>query len=228
MSAATDRVRAAWVAFNTPLEALVHELYDDIRGLPTVADGILVPSVAAAQAMRWLRPDGSPASPEEVAAEWHRVDAMPRAMVWWRYESPTGLHLDDEELERVTLVRFDADLDALTRAFPGLPTWPWEAVAAALSMAWAMGPGFPPSWPIWSTAARRASLPTASLSDWRACAADCEIRWRDNPGVRPRDLAQQALFLLAAGASPEEARAAWPAGPSSDAAAKALSALGYQ
>lgn len=205
------------MAFNTPLEAEVPTLYDDIKGLPTVADGILVPNVAAAVAMRWLRPDGSLASPDEIAAEWYRVQSMQKAMAWWKYQSPTGLHLGPDELERVTLARFDDDIAILTKTFPALLSWPWQAIAGAMSMAWAMGPGFPASWLLWSSAARNMA--------WMSCAADCEIRWKDNPGVRPRDFAQQALFLMAAGDTPDEARRSWPAGPAADAAGKALDAI---
>lgn len=83
-------------------------------------------------------------------------------------------------------------------------------------MAWAMGPGFPARWPHWSA--------SATALDWRACAANCEIRWTDNPGVRPRDWVQRALFLEAAGIDPTEARQGWPEGPARDAALRALAA----
>lgn len=218
MTTSIERVRAAWLAYNTPLEGVVHTLYSDVRGLPTVAVGALVSSVAVAQTMRWLRPDGHPASPEEIAAEWQRVKAMPKGLPWRRYKMPGALRLDVAEVERVTLVRFDANLEVLTRTFPALPAWPWQAAAGALSMAWALGAGFPLTWPRWTAAAQAGA--------WRACGADCEIRWRDNPGVRPRNLAQQALFLLAEGVSSAEARAAWPAGPSASTAARALTAFG--
>lgn len=213
-------VSAGWDAFNGPLEGPdIDTLYDDIKGFPTVATGVLVASIAAMQSMAWLRPDGSRASPVEESAEWQRVHAMRPSLVWTAYRSPAGLHLDHAEIQYIVLARLESDVTEFARAFPAFGSWPAAAQAGACSMMWAMGSGFAASWPLWSAAARRL--------DWRACAADCEIRWQDNPGVRPRDMAQQALFLLAAGASSAEARAGWPVGPAADAAARALAAFDW-
>lgn len=208
-------VRAAWDAFNGPLEGPdINTLYDDIKGLPTVATGILVDSITSMQSMAWLRSDGSRATPEEESAEWSRVRAMRPALVWSAYRSPTGLHLAPDEIQRIVTARLDADVEELARVFSDFATWPWQAQAATCSMAWALGAGFSSSWPHWTMA--------ALAQHWDECAANCEIQWSNNPGVRPRDLAQRSLFLLASGMTPDDARASWPSGPASDAAARAL------
>lgn len=219
------RVRAGWVAFNDPLEGHVDSLYLDTKDLETTADGILCDSSAAAQAMAWLKSDGTPASPAEVDAEWHRVKAMRPGLVWSRYRVGGFLHLAPEELERVTLQRLDADAEILAASWPSFTSWPWQAQAAAAALAWGCGPGAQrpgltsPDWPYFhADVARR---------DWRACATSGQLSWTNgNAGVRPRDMAISALFLLAAGASWDEARAAWPADPVADVAAMALAGLG--
>jgi GH24 family phage-related lysozyme (muramidase) len=206
-----DPIRSNWLAFSTCFEGVSPHLYLDIRGLVTVAIGALVDSPSAAAALTgWDNPGG-------VVADWHRVKAMPAGLVWTRYAAPSSPRLTPEGVEAVTLERLELAAAVLARTFPDFPSWPWQAQAATLSMAWAMGPGFASSWPRWAAFAR--------ARDWRSCASDCEIRWQDNVGVRPRNWANAALFLLAAGATDEEARAGWPAGPSAEVAGKALDAL---
>jgi hypothetical protein len=204
------------MGLNTPLEGAIDTLYRDIRGLVTTAAGILCDSPSAAAQFAWVRPDGQPAMSAEVNSDWHRVKNMPAGLLWSRYATPGALRLAPGELERITLDRLDADAAELKRHLPGLPSWPPAAQAATCSMAWAMGPGFPANWPHWTASAK--------ALDWKACAANCEIRWSDNTGVRPRDWVQAALFLEAAGVDPDQARQGWPEGPARDAALRALAA----
>lgn len=194
VSLVDPRVRAGWLAFNAPFEGRIDTLYQDTKGLVTTSVGILCDSVQACQAMTWTRRDGSTASPVEVAAEFHRVKALPPALVWTRYQSPVGLHLGPDELERVVLERLDADAVELARTFPAFASYPPPAQQALLSMAWAMGAGFPRTWPHLAASVR--------AEDWAACAANCEINAVGNPGVIPRSRAQQQLFLAAAGWDP--------------------------
>jgi len=220
------RIRTNWDAFNGPLEGPdVDTLYLDTRGLPTVATGVLVNSIIAMQSMAWVHADGTPASPDEEAAEWDRVREMRPALIWTAYRSPTGLHLPHDEITRIVLERLDSDVALLTRCWPDLPTWPWQAQAAVAALAWAVGAGSQPpgvcsaqEWPHFHADLAR--------QDWRACAVSGQLAWAGNAGVRPRDMAVSALFLLAAGMGWDQARAGWPAGPAMVAAEKALAGLG--
>lgn len=226
------QVRAGWLAFCAPLEggAEVDVMFRDIRGLVTTGEGILIDSPHAAAAIRWVRADGSPAALSDVAAEWWRVKALPPARVWSYYSGAAhgaALRLAPGEVERITLDRLDADVEVLTRRWPAFGSFPAPAQAAILALAWAVGPGStgagitnPHEWPHFDADVDR--------QDWRACAVAGQLRWSDNPGARPRDLCVSALFLLAAGASDEEARAGWPPGPTAAAAGRALDGLGLR
>jgi GH24 family phage-related lysozyme (muramidase) len=206
-----SRVRAGWAAFSACFEGRCAWPYLDIRGLPTVGLGCLL-SEAAFLAQPWTGGDAS--------AGWTALKGAPAGLLFTHYASVTPLRLSEEAIDDLARQRLDADAEQLAKTFPAFSSWPWQAQAAALSMAWAMGAGFPSSWPRWAASAR--------AEDWRGCAANCEIRWTDNMGVRGRDLAQQALFLAAADALPEGGPAAlnWPSGPTRDVALKALAVLG--
>lgn len=226
MTTLDPRVRAGWDALNGPLEGDdITTLYLDTRGLPTVATGVLVASIAAMQALAWLRADGSLATPEEKAAEWERAHAMRPALIWTAYRSPAGLHLPHDEIVRIVLERLDADVELLATRWPGIPSWPYQAQAGLAALAWACGAGSQP--PGVCSAAEWPRLHAAlDAGDWRGAAAAGQLTWANNPGVRPRDMAVSALFLLASGATWDEARAGWPAGPSAEVAARALAGLG--
>ena len=214
-----------WGRFNEPLEGHVDTLYLDTKGLETTADGILCDSPAAACAFAWLRPDGSPASPAEIVAEWNRVKAMRPGLVWTRYRIPSGLHLSADELERVVLARLLADVAVLLRRWPCLLTFPAAALAAIFSLTWGVGPGTSgagltgPTWPHFQAA--------VDQEDWRAAARAGVLSTVNNPGVAPRDLATAVLFYLAAGEELAAARslAGLVGGPGRPTAAAALTAL---
>lgn len=220
-------VRRAWVAYSTPLEGCVAHLYRDIRGGVTTAIGLLVDSPSAAAALAWRRQDGRLASAEEDGREWARVRALPAAHLDSYYARGAYLYLDDSEIQRVTLTKLDADGDVLAGYWDdpraSFAAFPPEAQAALLSLAWAVGAGSSshgltgPEWPHLQTA--------IDAQDWRAAAAAGQLRWSDDPGVRPRDLTVSVLFLQAAGASYEEARATWPQGPVAETAEQALAPL---
>ena len=206
------RVRASWAAYSTPLEGCVPHLYLDNTGLVTVAIGALVNSPSAAASLTgWDNPDG-------VVADWARVNAMPPGLVASRYAAPGCPRLTPEGIAAVTALRLDQAADQLARSFPDFFGWPAEAQAAALSLAWACGAGWPASWPHLAASCR--------AGDWQAAAGNCEIRSAGNPGVVPRNLCQRALFELAAGVGLEEALAGIPAGYTGDAARRALEGLG--
>lgn len=216
-------VRTSWLAYTEPLEGRVRTLYRDVRGLCTTAYGLLCDSPGAAQTLAWRQLDGTLATPWEVAAEWARVHALPASRLPGYYAVGRYLLLDDVELARVTLTRLDADVAVLEERWPQLASWSPFAQAALLSLAWAVGAGAGgsgltgPTWPHLQAA--------AAAQDWIGAASAGQLRWQDNPGVRPRDYTVRALFLLASGASLAEACASWPPGSSADAARRALRPL---
>lgn len=178
-------VRAAFVPFSARYEGVVPHLYQDCIGLVTIAIGCLVDPLPLALALPLVRADGTPASRDEIAAEWrlikshtelaHKGAGAARKLA--------TLRLTDEGVAQVVGARLDATVAALARRFPELPTWPADAELGTLSLAWACGAGF--RYPKLDAALRR--------QDWTTAADESAIR--DNP---PRTAAQRALYLAAA------------------------------
>lgn len=204
-------VRAGWVGFSTPLEGCIPHLYLDTKGLVTVAIGALVDSPGAAAALSgWSDPGG-------VTADWYRVKAMDPGRAASHYAG--GPQLTPEGIAAVTTSRLDAAGVALLHAFPAFYDWPAPAQAAALSLAWACGAGWPASWPRLSR--------FCSAASWMDAAGDCQINAVGNPGVMPRSEAQRVLFLLAGGTALAEALSTIPAGPTGGVARRALAAFPF-
>lgn len=186
-------VRDAFVPFSIRFEGSVSWLYQDIKGLVTIAVGVLVdPLELALDTLggHMVRAsDGQPASRHEIAADWQAVKRHPdlarrghRAA-----ESVAWLRLTPEGLEAVTLGKLDAMVAALARRFPQLPSWPASAQLAVLSLAWACGAGF-----------RFPRTERALLArDWATAAEEAVIDATGNPGVVPRNEANRELFLCA-------------------------------
>src|SRR4051812_13306092 len=68
-----DVVRAAFVDFTIPLEGVIPHLYQDVKGLVSIAIGNLVDPIQLAMNLPLVHDDGSPASRNEIAAEWLRI-----------------------------------------------------------------------------------------------------------------------------------------------------------
>lgn len=157
-----DSVRSFWHPFNEPLESREHNMYLDIKGLVSTGVGNLIDatatpltpptpderarSLAMAGELNWLNPDGSTASPDEVAAEWDmvksRMDLAPRG--GGSFRSITTLKISDDEIDRfvsLKLLQFEAHLKSRPE-FADFDSWPADAQLGLLSMAWGMGPAF--------------------------------------------------------------------------------------
>lgn len=179
-------VRAAWLAFNAPLEGVVPWMYADVRGLVTTAIGILIDPMSYALALPWVRRDGSAATPGEVVQDWQRIkgDESMARLGHRAAERVTSLRLTPAGVEAVVLRKLD-ELDAqLAQRWQEYPTWCADAQLAVLSMAWAMGAGF--DFPRFDAAVRRAL--------WLVAAQECTISERGNPGVAPRNQRNRLLF----------------------------------
>lgn len=199
-----DSVAATFVAFSSPLEGVVPWMYLDVKGLVTVAIGNLIDPVSLAVDVPFLRPDGSPASVDEIRAEWQRVkgNASLARLGHQAARHVTTLRLSDEGVQQV-VGRALASMEAgLRRAYPEWDEWPADAQLATLAMSWACGTGFRRSF-------RR--LHTALLArDWATASQQCQINAAGNPGVVPRSRAMRQLYFLAAALGCDETLH-WPA-----------------
>jgi GH24 family phage-related lysozyme (muramidase) len=128
-------------------EGCVPWMYRDTVGKVTVGVGLMLPDTKAAQALPFFL-GSRPATPEEIAAEYARVDAMSMGRTSSFYKMPTSLELTqptiDAKLSSV-LQGFEADLRT---EFPHYDTLPDGIKMALLDMIYNLGPaglfkGFP-------------------------------------------------------------------------------------
>ncbi len=187
-------VRDAFFTFNEPLEGTVPWMYLDIKGFVTVGVGNLLPSAASAAALPFF-PEGSPDSPASDAEKrqgWNDVNArQDLARVGHRaFQTVCNLRLSIDDIRALVDSKLLSNETILVGAFPQFPDWPADAQLGLLSMAWALGAGFPATWPRFTAACR--------ARDFARAAADCRMQEAGNPGVIPRNNADQRLFENAA------------------------------
>ena len=182
-------VWASFPAWIEQYEGRKSWLYRDTApaGLVSSGVGFLLDPIALALPLPWFRPDGAPASQEEIRADWQRVKALPRAMVAERYRVPAGLHLAEPAIDALTHQTMSATLRALARTFPDLASYPAPVQTAILGMAWLAGP--------YSFVKRPAFVAAILARDWRAAADASAIK----NATATRNDAHRALFLSAAG-----------------------------
>lgn len=187
-------VRDAFYDFNEPLEGVVPWMYLDVKGFVTVGVGNLLPDADAAAALPFF-PDGSPDAPagdDEKRQGWTDVHArQDLARVGHRaFKTVCNLRLSADDIRALVDAKLLSNESILLRAFPGFPDWPADAQLGLLSMAWALGAAFPATWPRFSAACR--------ALDFDGAAAECRMQETGNPGVVPRNNANQLLFRNAA------------------------------
>ena len=152
-------------------------MYRDTVGKVTVGVGLMLPDAQAAQALPFLL-NNRPATPEEIAAEYARVDAMTLGKAAAFYKIPASLELSQQTIDArllSVLQGFEADLRA---EFPRYDAFPDAIKMALLDMIYNLGPaglfhGFPHLIAAvqsgnWSLAADHCTRrgPAPSRNDW--------------------------------------------------------------
>lgn len=192
-----DVVRAAFYAFNAPMEGEVPWFYQDVKGLVSIGVGILCDPIQLAMNLPLVHPDGRPASRNEIAAEWLRIKNLPSnakgqtaAQLGHLYAKPhTTLRLTKEGLELTMMSKVNQMDKYLETRFPAYPTWSADAQLGVLSLSWACGPAF--RFPKCEAALR--------AFDFRTAAAESFMpEERTISGLRPRNKANFILFTNAA------------------------------
>ncbi len=188
-------VQDAFTAFSTPLEGKVNFMYLDIKGLVTVGIGNLIDPVDKALNLPFVhKSDGSAATQDEISNEWNTLKSQPDLAQkgYKACEAITNLMLTDDSIAQLVTTKLNLNATTLksTSEFSDMDSWPADAQLGLLSMAWAMGPGFGPSWPNFRTA--------CAAHDWATAAANCRMNETGNPGLKPRNDADVLLFTNAA------------------------------
>jgi GH24 family phage-related lysozyme (muramidase) len=122
-------------------------MYRDTVGKVTVGVGLMLPDAKAAQALPFLL-NNRPVTPEDIAAEYARVDALPQGRAAAFYKTQTSLELTQQTIDAKllsVLENFEADLRT---EFPHYDTFPDAIKLALLDMIYNLGPqglfhGFP-------------------------------------------------------------------------------------
>lgn len=184
-------VRSTWASWSAGFEGRTPTMYQDVKGLVTTGVGNLIDPIALAKALPWLKPDGTAATQDEVVTEWNRVKAMSPGLYWTKYQSPDGLHLSDATIDALVLRQLDQNAVVLQRFFPDFANYPEGVQRAILSIAWAVGAGFPPKWPKFTAAVK--------ARDWTTAAQEGTLSTAGNPGVAKRNEANKAALLSAVG-----------------------------
>jgi hypothetical protein len=194
-------VQSSFPAFSARFEGRIPYMYLDVLGLVTVGVGNLVDPVQTAQALPFqfknqpgIPAPGSPATPDQIAAEWQRLKNDPTLKTRGHLacQPVTQLELSDDAIDSLILDRLTKNETFLKGQpwFQSFDTWPADAQLGLLSMAWAMGPGGPGGFPHFCAACQTLDFGTA--------ATECKMNEAGNPGLVPRNQANVTLFNNAA------------------------------
>jgi GH24 family phage-related lysozyme (muramidase) len=194
-------VYSAFVSFQSHFEGVCAWPYLDVKGLATVAVGLLIDPVETALGLPWVIGEYA-AIESEVRQQWAALKAQPAARLASYYLPFTTIRLTPAGIQQVTLAKA-AEMEIILRTyFPGYDNAPADAQLGLLSMAWALGPAFSPRWPMFTAAFRK--------GDWATCADQCALSTAGNPGVAPRNVACRKLFEAAVTAPDDDTLTGWP------------------
>lgn len=196
-----DTVRPRVVPFMAQFEGVIPWMYLDVRGLVTTAIGDLIDSIGAALSCPWKNSDGTPASSQDIAAEWQLVKGHVGMALWGggSFKTVTKLRLTPDGIVAVVAKRLDSMDRILNSRYANWEQLPDDAQLAVLSMAWAAGPAFKaPKFDAALASGNWATYATDVHGDKvlvGGCAYECHLDDSQNPGLRPRNAANKALFL---------------------------------
>lgn len=201
-------VRDNWTAFNEPLEARLHFMYLDVKGLVTTGLGNLIDATGPpplrpptdsersashqlARQLQWQSADGSLASPDQVDAEWDQIKARVDQARFGggTFEQFATLFLTDDEIDRIVFDKLD-QMESVLKGrspFADFDDFPADAQLGLLSMSWGMGPMF--NFPKFQG--------FVAAGDWRSAATECRFQ-PDTGTITIRNDRDQQLFNNAA------------------------------
>jgi GH24 family phage-related lysozyme (muramidase) len=125
-------------AQTTAFETAVPWMYLDTRGLVTAGIGQMLPDAASAQALAFLHPDGTPAPPDVIRADFERVRALAPAQPCHAYRSLTSPTLAADTMATLLAAVTTAN-DAALRRLPSYDAFPNPAKLALLDMLYNLG-----------------------------------------------------------------------------------------
>ena len=189
-------VHDAFFDFSTQFEGALHFMYLDVKNLVTTGVGNLIDPIGLALPLPWTdKNSGAAAGQSDVTNEWNNVKSRTdlSSSGGGAFESITNLRLSDDAVANLVNGKLDQNESTLlgTPEFGGYSGWPADAQLGLLSMAWAMGPAFAQGgrWPSFRG--------DCSAANFAQAAADSRMAEAGNPGLIPRNQADEMLFLFA-------------------------------
>ena len=187
-------VRQFFPVFSQRFEGRIPWMYLDIKGLVTVGIGNLIDPIALALELPFRsRVTRAPASKDDIAAEWLAVKATTSLARKGASaaERIAKLELSAAAIDELVGRKLNEFYEIIkTKYFPEFDSYPADAQLAILSMAWAMGPYFPRTWPTFSR--------NVKDQNWVKAGNGCQMKEAGNPGVVARNAANKKLFFNAA------------------------------
>jgi GH24 family phage-related lysozyme (muramidase) len=181
-----------YTEFTTKFEGKLPFMYLDVKNLVTTGIGNLIDPIGSALSLPWKHRDGSRASQSEIASAWNAVknrkDLSQKG--GGVYAGVTDLRLDNDGIKEVVNRKLLSNEEILRKRFRSYDSWPADAQLGVLSMAWAAGANFKS--PKFEEAAN------GLLPDFTAMARESKFNAKGNPGLVPRNEANQLLFTNAA------------------------------
>ena len=118
-------------------------MYQDTAGLVTVGIGHMIPNLHWAQQIPFVaRSDGSPASQDQIAADFQTVAAAPKGQAMPVYQRSTSLNLPESWAVADAAERLRNEyLPALKALYPEYASYPESAQQALLDMIYNLGAG---------------------------------------------------------------------------------------
>jgi GH24 family phage-related lysozyme (muramidase) len=169
-------------------EGTLPHMYLDTVGLVTVGVGHMIPDAGTARELNFVvRANGSPATPDQIAAEHTSISQQQKGLIAQRYLQFTTLDITDSAIQDLLSADI-ATVEAGVRSkFAGYDDYPEPAQDALLDMAFNLGvAGLAGHFPHLKAA--------AEARDWATCAAQCHR----NGISEERNQKTQALFESAA------------------------------
>jgi hypothetical protein len=192
-------VLSAFVPFNKRFEGYVPWMYADVKNLVTTGMGNLIDGSpdanpeAPAVALGWHHErDGSKATPAEIVGAWHAVKNAGLAGVGGgspKFAALSDLRLDDSAIQQLIDAKVAQNDAILNKRFAGYHAWPADAQLGAHSISWAAGGNF--NFPRFQAEASKL------VPNFNILAKESYMNDTRNPGLKPRNVANQILFTNA-------------------------------
>ncbi len=169
-------------------EGKIPHMYLDTKGLVTVGVGKMLPNVAAAQELDFVRrADGSAASADEIAIDFNAVSAQVKGKLAATYKKYASLDLTDEAIGALLKAVVEGFEEDLAQSFAGYDGYPLPVKKALLDMVYNLG--------LDGLLKFKKMKASVEAGDWTTAAAQCH---RNGPSDERNDWTRE-LFLAAAG-----------------------------